>query len=37
MVGRKTGRAYRLADMLSVRVSEVDEARGRVDLELADK
>lgn len=36
MVGRKTGRAYRLADVLPIRVSEVDEARGKVDLELTD-
>lgn len=35
LVGRRSGRAYRLADLLPVRVLAVDEARGRVDLALA--
>ena len=33
--GRRTGRAYRLADLVMVRVVAVDEVRGRVDLALA--
>jgi ribonuclease R len=32
LVGRRSGRAYRLADLLPVRVLAVDEVRGRVDL-----
>ncbi|MCE5254292.1 MAG: RNB domain-containing ribonuclease [Actinomycetia bacterium] len=35
LVGRRSGRAYKLADLLPVRVTAVDEARGRVDLALA--
>jgi ribonuclease R len=31
LVGRRTGQAYRLADILRVQVTGVDEARGRVD------
>ena len=31
LVGRRTGEAYRLADQLSVQVTGIDEARGRVD------
>jgi ribonuclease R len=34
--GRRSGRAYRIADIVSVRVIAVDEARGRVDLTLAE-
>jgi len=30
--GRRSGRAYKIADLLPVRVIAVDEARGRVDL-----
>jgi ribonuclease R len=33
--GRRTSRAYKLADLLRVRVLGVDEMRGRVDLTLA--
>jgi len=33
--GRRGGRAYRLADLLPVRVIAIDAARGRVDLALA--
>ena len=33
--GRRSGRAYKLADLLPVRVIAIDEARGRVDLALA--
>jgi ribonuclease R len=33
--GRKSSRAYKLADLLQVRVLAVDEVRGRVDLALA--
>ncbi len=33
--GRRSSRAYKLADPLSVRVLAVDEVRGRVDLTLA--
>jgi ribonuclease R len=36
LVGSKTGRALRLGDPLTVRVSRVEAARGRVDLEPAD-
>ena len=35
LVGRRGGRAYKIADLLPVRVIAVDEARGRVDLGLA--
>jgi ribonuclease R len=35
LVGRRTGEAYRLADIVRIRVAAVDEARGRVDLVLA--
>jgi ribonuclease R len=34
--GRRSGKAYRIADIVSVRVIAVDEARGRVDLTLAE-
>jgi len=37
LVGRRTGRAYRLADLVPVRVLAVDPVRGRVDLTLADE
>lgn len=37
LVGRKTGRAYRLADLVRVRVLGVDPVRGRVDLTLAEE
>jgi ribonuclease R len=33
--GRRTGRAYKVADLLPVRVIAIDDARGRVDLTLA--
>jgi ribonuclease R len=36
LVGRRTSKAYRIADILPVRVIAVDEARGRVDLTLAE-
>ena len=36
MEGKRSGRAYKIADLLQVRVTAVDEARGRVDLCLAD-
>ncbi|GAB4246236.1 MAG: ribonuclease R [Thermoleophilia bacterium] len=32
LIGRRTGKAYRLADVVPIKVSEIDEARGRVDL-----
>ena len=35
MEGKRSGRAYKLADMLRVRVIGIDAARGRVDLTLA--
>jgi len=35
--GRRTGLVFRLADIVRVRVTAVDEARGRVDLTLADE
>lgn len=35
LVGRESGTALRLGDPISVRVSNVEAARGRVDLELA--
>jgi len=35
LVGRESGRAIRLGDPVSVRVTGVDAPRGRVDLELA--
>ncbi len=34
--GKRSGRAYKIADLLRVRVTAVDAARGRVDLSLAD-
>jgi ribonuclease R len=37
MEGKRTGRAYKIADLLQVRVTKVDEARGRVDVTLADE
>jgi ribonuclease R len=36
LVGRRSGLAYKLADLVRVRVVAIDEARGRVDLALAD-
>jgi len=36
LVGRRTGRAYRLADLLDVRVIGVDAVRGRIDLALVE-
>ena len=36
MEGKRSGRAYKIADLLPVRVVGVDEARGKVDLTLAD-
>jgi len=36
LVGRESGRAIRLGDPISVRVTAVDAPRGRVDLEPAD-
>ncbi|HEY6550955.1 MAG TPA: RNB domain-containing ribonuclease [Solirubrobacterales bacterium] len=36
LVGRESGSTLRLGDPISVRVSGVEPARGRVDLELAD-
>jgi ribonuclease R len=36
LVGRRTGAAFRLADLVQVRVSGIDEARGRIDVVLAD-
>ena len=35
MVGKRSNRAYKIADLLQVRVVAIDEARGRVDLTLA--
>jgi ribonuclease R len=35
--GRRTGRSYKIADLLRMKVSGIDEARGRVDLILADE
>jgi hypothetical protein len=35
MVGKHSNRAYKIADLLPVRVIGIDEARGRVDLTLA--
>ncbi len=35
LVGRRTGMAFRLADLVQVRVSGIDEARGRIDVVLA--
>jgi ribonuclease R len=37
LVGKRTGEAYRLADIVPVRVLAVDEARGRIDLGLAEE
>ena len=36
MVGARTGAAYRLADLVQVKVIGIDEARGKVDLILAE-
>lgn len=36
LVGRRTGAAFRLADLVQVRVTGIDEARGRIDVVLAD-
>ena len=36
MEGKRSGRSYKIADLLQVRVTAVDEARGRVDVSLAD-
>ncbi len=36
LVGKRSGQAYKIADLLPVRVIAIDEARGRVDLALAD-
>ena len=36
LVGKRSARAYKIADLLPVRVIAIDEARGRVDLTLAD-
>lgn len=36
LVGRHTGVAYRLADLVTVQIKAVDEARGKVDLVLAE-
>lgn len=35
LVGRRTDGAYRLADLVTVRVKNVDETRGKIDVELA--
>ncbi len=35
LVGRRTGAAFRLADLVTVKVTSVDRLRGRVDLEPA--
>jgi len=35
LVGRRTGAAFRLADLVQVRVTAIDEARGRIDVVLA--
>lgn len=35
LVGRRTGAAFRLADLVTVKVTSVDKTRGKVDLELA--
>lgn len=34
LIGRRSGKAYRVADMVDIRVVAVDEARGRTDLTL---
>ena len=34
LVGRRSGKAYRVADIVNIRVVAVDEARGRTDLTL---
>ena len=36
MVGRRTGRTYRLGDAVSVRVEGIDKSSGKVDLRLCD-
>ena len=37
LVGRRSGKAYRVADILNIRVVAVDEARGRTDLTLGEE
>lgn len=37
LVGKRTGRTFRLADLLPVRILGVDEVRGRIDLALAEE
>ncbi|MCL5734755.1 MAG: RNB domain-containing ribonuclease [Actinobacteria bacterium] len=37
MEGKRSGRAYKIADLIQVKVTAVDEARGRVDLALAEE
>ena len=37
MVGRRTGRAYRLGDGIAVRVESIDRVEGKVELALADE
>jgi ribonuclease R len=37
LVGRRTGAAFRVADFIEVEVAAVDEARGKVDLVLAEE
>ena len=37
LVGRRTGRAYRLGDGLAVRVDRIEKASGRISLELPPK
>jgi len=36
LAGRRNGRAYKVADLLRIRVMAIDQVRGRVDLTLAD-
>jgi len=37
LVGKRSGRTFRLADLLPVRILGVDEVRGRIDLALAEE
>ena len=37
LVGRRSGKAYRVADIVNIRVVAVDEARGRTDLTLVEE
>lgn len=37
LVGRRSGIAYRLADLVMVRVKTIDEARGKIEVELAEE